>query len=98
MPKINRHLFLSIIMHLFIKVKSNSKKNEILKDGSGNITLKIKAQAKDGKANEEIYNFLSEILKIPKNRIEILSGFTNPYKKLNIDLEELTVKEIFSLL
>ena len=66
---------------LQVKVSANSKKNSI--DFFDDfIKLKISKPAVDGKANKEIINFLSEILNLPKNNIQILNGEKSSLKML----------------
>ena len=66
---------------LQIKVSANSKKNSI-EFFDDFIKLKISKPAVDGKANKEIINFLSEILNLPKNNIQILNGEKSSLKML----------------
>jgi len=81
-------------MILHIKVKAGARANQLSKDVQGNFLLKVKAPPIDGKANEEVIRFLSEVLKIPKSMIILEAGFTNPYKKLRIEnLQEEEVKK-----
>jgi len=68
-----------------IKVKPNAKGNQLSTDGDGNLVLKVKAPPIDGEANEEVIRFLSEILKIPKSKIAIVSGHTSHFKKVSIE-------------
>lgn len=83
-------------MFLHIKAKPGSKVNQISVAGDGTIVIKIKAPAQDGKANDELVKFLSKKLGLPKSKIQIVSGFTSPFKKLEIDAEESTVKKILT--
>jgi len=78
-------------MQLRIKAKPGSKVNQVMIAGDGSVIVKIKAQAQDGKANEELTRFLAETLGLAKSNVRILSGFTSAYKKLEIDAEELAV-------
>jgi len=66
-----------------IKVIAGSKINQIefLEDF---IKIKIKQRALEGKANKAIIEYLSEILNIPKTKIEILNGFTSSIKTIEI--------------
>ena len=66
-----------------IKVIAGSKVNQIefLEDF---IKIKIKQRALEGKANKAIIEYLSEILNIPKTKIEILNGFTSSIKTIEI--------------
>lgn len=85
-------------MNIFIKAKPGSKINLIGKSADGTITVKIKATASDGRANEELIRFLSEKLDLPKSKIRITSGFASPFKKIEIDGEEKEVKQKLGLL
>ncbi len=66
---------------LQIKVSANSKKNSI-EFFDDYIKLKISKPAVDGKANKEIIKYLSEILNLPKNNIQILNGEKSSLKML----------------
>ena len=66
---------------LQIKVSANSKKNSI-EFFDDYIKLKISKPAVDGKANKEIIKYLSEILNLPKNNIQILNGKKSSLKML----------------
>ena len=86
MPK-NLDEFLNLIKNsqdkikLQIKVSANSKKNSI-EFFDDFIKLKISKPAVDGKANKEIIKYLSEILNLPKNNIQILNGEKSSLKML----------------
>jgi len=67
---------------LFIQPKAS--KNEIIGPHNGALKIKITAPPVDGKANAELVEFLSEVLKIPKRRIEILKGETGRNKSVEI--------------
>ncbi len=76
--------------YLRIKVRPKSAKNEIteiMKDHSGEETIKIriKAAPEKGKANAELIKFLSKELEIPKSSISIISGKTDTLKLIKID-------------
>jgi len=83
-------------MFLYIKAKPGGKANQISIADDGTIVIKIKAPAQDGKANDELVKFLSERLGLPKSKIRIVSGFAAPFKKLEIDADESSVKKILT--
>ena len=85
-------------MFLHIKSKPGKKENQISVIADGTINVKIKAPANDGKANEELIRFFSEKLKISKSKIKIISGFSSPFKKIEIDADENFVRKTFGLL
>ena len=71
----------SFEIKLPIKVSANSKKNSI-EFFDDFIKLKISKPAIDGKANKEIVKYLSDILNLPKNNIQILNGEKSSLKLL----------------
>jgi uncharacterized protein len=83
-------------MTLHIKVIPNSKIDQLFYDEANNLSTKIKAPAQDGKANAYLVEFLGKIFGIAKSKIEIVSGFTNSHKKLEIDADEVKIKEILN--
>lgn len=70
---------------LEIKVITGARQNEvceIMADGS--LKLKIHAKPIEGKANQELIEFLSEILQVSRNEIEIVRGEHSKRKVLKI--------------
>ena len=61
---------------------SNSEFCGVLADGS--LKIKIAAVPDKGKANQELCRFLSELLALPQNRIEIVSGTTSQRKRIRL--------------
>lgn len=80
-------------MKLRIKVKPNSKTNEIICEADGSWKIKIKAPPVEGKANKYLIEYLSEVLQVSKSKITLLKGETNSFKTLEIDAEEQHVLE-----
>jgi len=75
--------------YLRIKVIPKSPKSEIveiLKDESGEETVKIRIKAvpEKGKANTELIKFLSKETGVHKDKISILSGKTSQLKLIKI--------------
>ena len=71
-------------IHLQIKVKASSSKNEfveLLNDESGTLKIRIKSPADKGKANKEIVKFIEKYF---SGTCEIVSGHTNNVKLLKI--------------
>lgn len=85
-----------VILSVFIQPKAS--KNEIV--GLFNSELKIKVQSPpvDGKANETLVEYLSEVLRIAKSKIQIIKGETNRHKKvLIVGLNEAQIKSLIGL-
>jgi uncharacterized protein (TIGR00251 family) len=80
-------------MHLRIKVKPNSKTDQVITDSDG-WKIKIKAQPVEGKANKYLIEYLAEVLKLPKSKVILLKGETNSFKTLQIEAEESYVTEL----
>lgn len=71
-------------MRLTIHVKPNAKKTEIVSRELGVLTIKLHAPATEGKANEELIDFLSEEFDVPKSCVEIVKGMTSKVKVVEI--------------
>lgn len=68
-----------------VRVRPSAKENcirGILDDGS--IKIDLKAPPEDGRANEELIEFLAEELHAAKQSVEILSGHTSRKKTVRI--------------
>jgi uncharacterized protein (TIGR00251 family) len=55
-------------------VQPNAPKSEIIGEHNNSLKIKIKATPVEGKANDAIVEFFSDLLEIPKSRLEILRG------------------------
>jgi uncharacterized protein (TIGR00251 family) len=73
-------------MILFLKVKPNQRFNKIERM-ENNWQVRINAQATDGRANDELVNFLSEVLMLSKSKIRLKKGHTSQMKYIEIDAD-----------
>lgn len=48
------------------------------------LKIKLRAQPHDGMANKELVEMLSEIINVPKSKIEIIKGKTSRHKIIKI--------------
>ena len=71
-------------MLLYLKIKPNQRFDAV-EGSSEQWLLRLKAPAVDGKANEHLINYLSDILDLPKSKIQLKKGHTNRIKCLEID-------------
>lgn len=78
--------FSPVILHL--KAKPGSKVDQLFYDAAGQLNAKIRAPAQDGKANAYLIEFLAKQLGIPKSGVTIVAGFTNPHKRIEVDVPE----------
>ena len=74
-------------MLLYVKVKPNQRFDKIEKVGDDWV-VKLKAPAVDGKANEHLIGYLSEVLDLPKSKINLKKGATAKVKCLEIVSDE----------
>ena len=75
-------------MTLHLRVKPGSKVDKLFYDAAGKLTVKIKAPAQDGKANAYVVEFLAKSFAIAKTNVVIVAGFTNPHKRIEVDVSE----------
>jgi len=68
---------------LQIRVKPNSKKQEIIIDGD-TLTIKVRAKAIQNKANKEVLNLLRKKLNIASNQLNIVFGAKSKDKVIQV--------------
>lgn len=69
-------------LHLFIQPKSS--KNEVVGIHNGEIKIKITAPPIDGRANEGLIEYLSDLFDVPKRDIILAKGETGRHKTVDI--------------
>lgn len=74
-------------MILYVKVKPNQRFDKVEKTGN-DFQIRLKAPAVDGKANEHLVEYLSEVLDLPKSKIILKKGATAKFKCLEILADE----------
>ena len=70
-------------MKIHVKVKPNSKSEEIIKEDNGFI-IRVKEPPVEGKANRAVIRLLAKHLGLPENRLRISSGFRSKVKVIEI--------------
>ncbi|MGA2670464.1 MAG: DUF167 domain-containing protein [Dehalococcoidia bacterium] len=70
-------------MKIQVKVKPNSRTEEISREGNSFI-VKVKEPSKEGKANQAVIKLLAEHFGVPQSRVRILSGFRSKNKVLEV--------------
>ncbi len=71
-------------MRISVKVKPNAKSASVEKCVDGCYIVRVKAPAKEGKANDAVAEALSEYFERPKSRVTILHGRTGRNKVVEI--------------
>jgi uncharacterized protein YggU (UPF0235/DUF167 family) len=72
-----------MILTVHAKPNSHETKGVAWLDGS-TIVIALRASPDDGKANQELIEFLSDKLNIPKTFINLKSGHTSRVKKIEL--------------
>ena len=69
---------------LKIVLKTGSKISGLDSIQEDRIKVKVKSQPHDGLANRELIEILSDLLNLPKSKIEIIKGWTSKNKIIKI--------------
>ncbi|MBE9142203.1 DUF167 domain-containing protein [Planktothrix mougeotii] len=69
---------------LKIKVKPNSKQQALQKEVDGSFTVHLKSPPVEGKANQELIQFLAKYFGVPKSQITIKSGLSSRHKFVEV--------------
>ncbi|KAA3647266.1 MAG: DUF167 domain-containing protein [Chloroflexi bacterium] len=81
---------------LAIRVTPRARRNEVVEVLSDQtVKIRLTAPPVEGKANDALINYLSDILDIPKSKIEIVAGETGRDKLVSVldaDLTEIHQK------
>lgn len=80
---------------LSLYIRPGASKSEISGEHDGRLKIKIKARPVDGEANENLIEFLADVLKISKAKIHLISGESSRQKQV---LVELSPKDLVTLL
>lgn len=68
-----------------VRVKPGSRKGPLVEtDEDGTLTVYVREQAVDGKANAAVIRVLAEHFDVPKSRVELVSGQTGRLKRFRI--------------
>lgn len=70
---------------LQIKVKPNSKQQQIQTLADGSLLVYLKSPPVEGKANAELIKLLANEFKVPKSSVHIKSGLSSKLKRIAID-------------
>lgn len=67
-------------MKVSVTVKPNSRKELVVVNEDGSLTVRVNAPPVDGKANERVIELLAEHYKQPKSSIKLLHGSSGKKK------------------
>ena len=71
-------------MKIVARIKPNARKREVVKVKEGEYVVSVVSPAREGKANEELIEALSEHFKVAKSRVRIIGGLKSKKKVLEI--------------
>ncbi|MGM0510549.1 MAG: DUF167 domain-containing protein [Thermoplasmatota archaeon] len=71
-------------VYLDLKISPNAEKNSIegVNPWRNNLTISIKAEPREGRANQELIDFLSDMFHIDMNMIKITKGAKTSQKRI----------------
>jgi uncharacterized protein len=68
-----------------VRVKPGSRKGPLVEVGDdGALTIYVQERAVDGKANDAVTKLLAAHLRVPRSRLELVSGATARLKRFRI--------------
>jgi uncharacterized protein (TIGR00251 family) len=71
-------------MILHLQAKPNARHNQLLPGPAGRWHVRLAAPPQDGQANAVLVAFLAEVFGVAKREVQLLSGHTAPFKKVEI--------------
>ncbi|NJR38043.1 MAG: DUF167 domain-containing protein [Leptolyngbyaceae cyanobacterium CSU_1_4] len=74
-----------MIKILHIKVKPNAKQPFIQRAEDGSLIVSLKSSPVEGKANAELIKILAAEFKVAKSDVQIKSGLSSKYKRVEIE-------------
>ncbi len=99
---LNSYLFtingINMALRIKIKVVPNAAKNSVEGWHGDALRIRIAAAPDRGRANEELIEFLGELLSLPKREIQILSGHTSCLKWVEIQADWTLEELLYQLL
>jgi uncharacterized protein len=80
-------------VNIEIKVITNAKKRDILREGTG-LKVRLLSLPIEGKANEELIEYLSEIFNVKKSEIKIVRGDKDKRKLISMPVNETAIEKV----
>ena len=72
-------------MLITIKVKTNARKNEVIKVDDSNFEVRTTIAPENGKANASMIEQLAKYFRVAKSKVSIIKGKTAHVKVVEID-------------
>jgi uncharacterized protein (TIGR00251 family) len=71
---------------LLLYIRPGASRTQVSGEHDGRLKIQIKAPPRDGEANASLIDFLSEFLKLPKSRIQLVQGESSRQKTVLVEL------------
>ncbi|QKG57423.1 DUF167 domain-containing protein [Hymenobacter sp. BRD128] len=71
-------------MTIHVQAKPNARRNELRPGPAGRWLVRLAAPPHDGQANTALLAFLAAVFGVPQRDVQLLSGHTAPFKKVEI--------------
>lgn len=71
-------------LNIQVQIQPGSSKDQIIGLHNGRLKIKISAPPVDGKANQNLIEFIAKALGVSKSKIDIVKGRTSKLKTLKI--------------
>ncbi|MFH1260135.1 MAG: DUF167 domain-containing protein [Elusimicrobiota bacterium] len=84
-------------IELYIKVIPQAGKNQIVGIQGEQLKIKLTAPPVDGKANENLIDFLTETLPIKRSQLKIIRGLTSRSKVIEISGPSIKIEHLAQL-
>ena len=72
-------------LRINVKVKTNSRSNNVLMLGNNLFEVRVTTPPEKGKANKKVIELLADYLKVPKTSISIIRGHSSKQKVFEIE-------------
>lgn len=81
-------------VRIILHVSPGARKTEVLGTYGDALKLRLQAQPIEGKANEALVRYLSDMLDVPRTSIVLTHGHTNRRKMLEVRSSACSVEEV----
>ncbi|MCX5812175.1 MAG: DUF167 domain-containing protein [Proteobacteria bacterium] len=80
-------------MNIEIKVITNAKKRGVVREGIG-LKVRLTSLPVEGKANEELIGYLSDIFNVKRSEVKIVRGDKDKRKLVSIPVDEAAIERV----
>lgn len=71
-------------MRIRVQVKPGAHTDEVARLADGSLSVRVKARAKDGEANDAVVRIVARFYKVPKSSVRLVSGRASRTKLLDV--------------